>query len=73
VLVAAGSVEGASLGDLAQAQEGRSRHETSTARLPGGDFDPNSNRDNSNVKPLIVGAGGDFQSGRRLGVERIRL
>jgi len=42
----AGSIE-----DLAKPHEGRSRRETSTARLPNGDFDPNSNRDNSNVKP----------------------
>jgi len=40
-----------SLDDLARPHDGRSRRETSTARLPNGDYDPNSNRDNSNVKP----------------------
>jgi hypothetical protein len=40
-----------SLDDLARPQTGRSRRATSTARLPNGDFDPDSNRDNSNVKP----------------------
>ena len=45
------SASAASLEDLAAPHDGRSRCETSTARLPSGDFDPNSNRDNSNVKP----------------------
>lgn len=40
------------LSSLAQSQDGRSMRETSTHRLsPGGEYDPNSNWDNSNVAP----------------------
>jgi len=39
------------LADLAKPHEGRSMRATSTARLPNGEPDPNSNRDNSNIAP----------------------
>ena len=51
LLLAAGATVAGSVENLAAPHDGRSRRETSTARLPNGDFDPNSNRDNSNVKP----------------------
>lgn len=39
------------LSDLATPQEGRSMRASSTHRLPSGEYDPDSNYDNSNVKP----------------------
>lgn len=45
-------LEAGSLADLAHPHSGRSRRESSSHRLaPGGDYDPDSNRDNSNVAP----------------------
>ncbi|NLV45072.1 MAG: DUF2961 domain-containing protein [Candidatus Hydrogenedentes bacterium] len=41
-----------SLSDLAKSLEGRSMRSSSSARLPGGEYDPDSNYDNANVKPL---------------------
>lgn len=40
-----------SLADLAKPHEGRSARESSSHRLPTGEYDPDSNADNSNVKP----------------------
>ncbi|MCX8038079.1 MAG: DUF2961 domain-containing protein [Candidatus Sumerlaeia bacterium] len=51
LLPAARAISADLLGDLAAPHAGRSRRATSTAKMPNGDFDPNSNRDNSNVKP----------------------
>lgn len=40
-----------SLPDLAKPLEGRSMRVSSSHRLPGGEYDPDSNSDNTNVKP----------------------
>lgn len=40
-----------SLSDLARPLEGRSMRSSSSARLPDGEYDPDSNYDNANVKP----------------------
>lgn len=51
VLVVAGVTAGQSLEFLARPHTGHSARESSSHRLPNGDYDPNSNWDNSNVKP----------------------
>ena len=49
LISAAGWTE--SLEDLAKPHEGRSMRASSTHKLPNGEYDPDSNNDNSNVKP----------------------